>query len=84
MLLALIERCILGLAEQMKGSLLNVRLASFKADQRPYRSSAANHVGAAVLFWPTWPVAADWTLLIDEISLNCPFEIRGIFQSGAI
>ena len=25
-----------------------VKLASFKADQRPYRSSAANHVGAAV------------------------------------
>ena len=24
------------------------KLASFKADQRPYRSSAANHVGAAV------------------------------------
>ena len=26
-----------------------LKLASFKADQRPYRSSAANHVGAAVL-----------------------------------
>ena len=25
------------------------KLASFKADQRPYRRSAANHVGAAVL-----------------------------------
>ena len=25
------------------------KLASFKADQRPYHSSAANHVGAAVL-----------------------------------
>ena len=30
----------------LKGSL---KLSSFKADQRPYRSSAANHVGAAVL-----------------------------------
>ena len=25
----------------------DLKLASFKADQRPYRSSAANHVGAA-------------------------------------
>ena len=25
-----------------------LKLASFKADQRPYRSSALNHVGAAV------------------------------------
>ena len=45
------------------------KLASFKADQRPYRSSAANHVGAwALLFLPTCPAAADWTLLIDERS----------------
>ena len=44
-------------------------LASFKADQRPYLSSAANHVGAwALLFLPTCPAAADWTLLIDERS----------------
>ena len=33
-----------GAAEEML-----LKLASFKADQRPYRSSAANHVGAAVL-----------------------------------
>ena len=45
-----------------------LKLASFKADQRPYRSSAAHHVGAAVL--ATWPAAADWTLLIDERSLT--------------
>ena len=47
-----------------------LKLASFKTDKRPYRSSAANHVGAAVLAHVALPAAADWTLLIDERSLK--------------
>ena len=37
------------LAELAKFTESILKLASFKADRRPYRSSAANHVGAAVL-----------------------------------
>ena len=40
------------MALQMKTSsvwTIDLKLASFKADQRPYCSSAANHVDAAVL-----------------------------------
>ena len=38
----------LSLKDQSKDRLIPLKLASFKADQRPYRSSAANNVGAAV------------------------------------
>ena len=36
-------------SHKQKGGLRRLKLASFKADQRPYCSSAANHTGAAVL-----------------------------------
>ena len=29
----------------------------------------------ALLFWPTWSAAADWTLLIDERSLNASLHL---------
>ena len=44
----------------------NLKLASFKGDQRPYRGNAASYV--ALLFWPTWPAAVDLRLLLDERS----------------
>ena len=38
------QPCISGLL-----TLCGLKLASFKVDQRPYRSNAVSHVGAAVL-----------------------------------
>ena len=28
----------------------------------------------ALLFWPMWPAAVDWTLLFDEQSLKAPLS----------